>query len=138
LRARTEHGDDAKDKTCKLCALGEPETERHFLLECEAFDSERTDFWNQLDLALGAMEYVDSEFLDPCKSFLDASPDQCLAYLLGVTHPHWPEQAEEVLDEAIRPFLVSLIARRAVFLGAPSVDSSPDPSDDESNNKETN
>jgi hypothetical protein len=138
LRARTEHGEDAEDKNCKLCALGEPETERHFLLECEAFDSERTDFWNQLDLALGAMEYVDSEFLDPRKSFLDASPDQCLAYLLGVTHPRWPEQAEEVIDEALRPFLVSLIARRAALLGAPSVDSSLDPSDDESNNEETN
>jgi hypothetical protein len=62
LRARTQHGDDAEDKKCKLCALGDPETIRHFLLECEAFDFERTDFWNQLDLALGAMDYVDSEF----------------------------------------------------------------------------
>jgi hypothetical protein len=137
LRARTEHGDDTKDKKCKLCALGEPETERHFLLECKAFDSERTDFWNQLDLALGAMDYVNSEFLDPRKSFLDASPDQCLAYLLGVTHPRWPEQAEEVIDEALRPFLVSLVARQAALLGASCVDSSLDPSDDESNNEDT-
>jgi hypothetical protein len=80
-------------------------SERHFLLECEAFDSERTKFWNQLDLALGAMDYVDSEFLDPRKSFLDASPDQCLAYLLGVTHPRWLEQAKEVIDEPSDPFL---------------------------------
>jgi hypothetical protein len=113
LRARTEHGDDAEDKKCKLCALGEPETERHFLLECETFDLERMDFWNQLDLALRAMDFVDSEFLEPPKSFLDASPDQCLAYLLGVSHPRWPEQAEEVIDKALRPFLVSLVARRA-------------------------
>jgi hypothetical protein len=74
LRARTEHGDDAEDKNCKLCALGEPETECHFLLECAAFDSERTGFWHQLDIALGDMDYVDPEFLDPRKSFLDASP----------------------------------------------------------------
>jgi hypothetical protein len=138
LRARTEHGNDAEDKNCKLCALGEPETKCHFLLECKAFDSERTDFWHQLDFALGDMDYVDSEFLDPRKSFLDASPDQCLAYLLGVTHPRWPEQAEEVIDETLRPFLVSLVARRVALLGAASVDSSLDPSDDESNNEETN
>jgi hypothetical protein len=139
LRARTEHGDDADDKKCKLCALGEPETERHFLLECEAFDSKRTDFRNQLDLALGRSHgnYVDSEFLDPRESFLDASPDQCLAYLLGVSHPRWPEQAEEVIDEALRPFLVSLVARQAALLGAASVDSSLDPSDDELNDEDT-
>jgi hypothetical protein len=53
----------------------------------KAFDSERTDFWNQLDLAFGAMDYVDSEFLNPRKFFLDASPERCLAYLLGVNHP---------------------------------------------------
>jgi hypothetical protein len=54
------------------------------------------------------------------------------------THPRWPEQAEEVIDEALRPFLVSLVARRAALLGAASVDSSLDPLDDESNNEETN
>jgi hypothetical protein len=80
---------------------------------------------------------VDSEFLDPRKSFLDASPDQCLAYLLGVTRPRWPEQAEEVIDEALRPFLVSLVARRAALLGASCVDSSLDPLDDELNNEDT-
>jgi hypothetical protein len=138
LRARTEHGDNAEDKKCKLCALDEHETERHFLLECEAFDSERTDFWNQLDIAVGAIDYVDSEFLHPRKSFLDASPDQCLAYLLGVTHPRWPKQAEEVINQALRPLLVSLVARRAGLLGASCVDSSLDPSDDESNNEDTN
>jgi hypothetical protein len=84
------------------------------------------------------MDYVDSEFLDPRKSFLDASQNQCLAYLLGVTHPHWPEQAEEVIDEALRPFLVSLVARRAALLDTPSVDFSLDPLDNELNNKEAN
>jgi hypothetical protein len=39
-----EHGNSAEDKKCKLCTLAGPETERHFLLECEAFDSERVDF----------------------------------------------------------------------------------------------
>jgi hypothetical protein len=47
-------------KRCNLCTLGDPQIEGYFLLECEAFDFERVDFWNQRNLALGAMGFVDS------------------------------------------------------------------------------
>jgi hypothetical protein len=117
LRARVEHDDDA-DKICVLCNSREQETERHFLLDCPALAHERLVFWSQLEDALGVMEYVDADFLDPRLTLLHASPDERLQYLLGVTHPEWPAEAEEVIDATLRPFLFSLLKQRTLLCSA--------------------
>jgi hypothetical protein len=104
------------------------ETERHFFLDCAAFAYERQLFWSQLENALGAMEYADADFLDPRLTLLHASPGEWLQYLLGVTHPEWPAEAEEVIDANLRPFLVSLIKQRILLSSA---DEQPPLSDSE-------
>jgi hypothetical protein len=50
-----------------ICTPGELDsTKCHFLqVNVRRLILKRTDFWNQLDLALGAMDYVKLEFLDP-------------------------------------------------------------------------
>jgi hypothetical protein len=64
------------------------------------------------------MEYADADFLDPRLTLLYASPDERLQYLLGVTHPEWPAEAEEVIDATLRPFLISLIKQRTPLSSA--------------------
>jgi hypothetical protein len=94
---------------------GEQETGRHFLLDCTAFAHERQTFWSQLEDALGVMEYADAEFVDPRLTLLHASPDERLQYLLGVIHPDWPAEAQEVIDATLRPFLISLLKQRTLL-----------------------
>jgi hypothetical protein len=72
------------------------------------------------------MEYVDAAFLDPRLTLLHASPDERLQYLLGVTHPDWPAEAEEVIDATLRAFLISLLKQRTLLSAA---DEQPPPSD---------
>jgi hypothetical protein len=64
------------------------------------------------------MEYADADFLDPRLTLLHASPDERLQYLLGVNHPEWPAEAEEVIDATLRPFFISLIKQRTLLSSA--------------------
>jgi hypothetical protein len=64
------------------------------------------------------MDYADADFLDPRLTLRHASPDERLQYLLGVTHPEWPAEAEEVIDATLRPFLTSLLKQRTLLCSA--------------------
>ena len=41
-----------------------------------------------------------------------AAPSMLVAYLLGASLPHWPPESIELIDATIRPYLLSLAAKR--------------------------
>ena len=117
LNHRTEHGDLSVDllfrKSCKLCPSGELEDEEHFILLCPAYARSRHIMWLNVE---GNLQHVNAE--EVWQRLQSSSPSEQLFYLLGRTEASWQPDAVDVIDSAVRQFILRAAHDRRALLAS--------------------
>ena len=112
LRARTYHENTHGPtymtlRICTCCTQGQIEDEAHFLLICAAYTDARTILKTSIETELLNIN-ARNVWTHLCS--LDTS--DFLTYLLGRSEPPWDKRIPLIIDQALKPYLLSAIATR--------------------------
>ena len=94
-------------RICTCCTQGQIEDEAHFLLICAAYTDARTILKTSIETELLNIN-ARNVWTHLCS--LDTS--DFLTYLLGRSEPPWDKRIPLIIDQALKPYLLSAIATR--------------------------
>lgn len=114
---RIEHGNISVDlfarKSCKLCFSGAVEDEEHFLIHCPAYIRSRSIMWLNIE---GNLEHLNA--IGVWQHIQSSSSFQQLLYLLGRTETVWQSDVADIIDSAVRQFILHAAHARRTLLAS--------------------